>query len=152
MEHRFALRTLGWNMVRLILTNRINLHGGLLAYNGKMINFLCVKSILIRNRKNPAFGHFPRSELLQTLLWTFSEFLQKTTEEATGNVLRKRCSLKFRKIHRETPVLECLFHKVAGLACKFLRIFFAKYLRIRFYWTPPGKNDNSIQRNITCLS
>ena len=120
-------------MVRLILTNRINLHGGLLAYNGKMINFLCVKSILIRNRKNPAFGHFPRSELLQTLLWTFSEFLQKTTEEATGNVLRKRCSLKFRKIHRETPVLECLFHKVAGLACKFLRIFFAKYLRIRFY-------------------
>ena len=27
---------------------------------------------------------------------------------------KKRCSQKFRKIHRKTPVPETLFHKVAG--------------------------------------
>ena len=31
------------------------------------------------------------------------------TEAATGCVLKKRCSEKFRKIHSETPVPESLF-------------------------------------------
>ena len=35
---------------------------------------------------------------------------------------KKSCSLKFRKFHRKTPVLESLFNKVAGLqACKFIK-------------------------------
>ena len=33
----------------------------------------------------------------------------KTTEATTGGVLEKRCSQKFRKIHRKTPVVESLF-------------------------------------------
>ena len=70
-------------MVRFILTNRINLHGGLLAYNGKMINFHCVKSILIRTRKNSAFGHLPCSELLHALdvFQIFPKKLQKKLPE-----------------------------------------------------------------------
>ena len=40
---------------------------------------------------------------------------------------KKGCSKKFRKSHRETPVLESLFNKVAGLRC--FRAKFAKFLR-----------------------
>ena len=41
---------------------------------------------------------------------------------ATGGVLRKRCSLKFRNIHRRTLGLESLFNKVADLqACKLIK-------------------------------
>ena len=41
------------------------------------------------------------------------------TEAATGGTL-KRCSYKFRKIQRKTPVPESLFNKVAGGACNFV--------------------------------
>ena len=34
-----------------------------------------------------------------------------------ANILHKKCSKKFRKFHWKTPMLECLFLKVAG--CKF---------------------------------
>ena len=41
---------------------------------------------------------------------------KKSREVATGGVYYlKRCSLKFRNIHRERPVLESLFNKIAGL-------------------------------------
>ena len=36
-------------------------------------------------------------------------------KQSPGGVLPKRCSLKFRKIHRKTPLAESLFNKVAGL-------------------------------------
>ena len=51
------------------------------------------------------------------ILWSnLSYHLKK--ESATGGVLEKRCSLKFRKFHRKTLVLGSLFNKVAGLkAC-----------------------------------
>ena len=55
---------------------------------------------------------------------------------------KKSCSLKFRKFHRKTPVLESLFNKVAGLqACNFIKkglqqrhipVKFAKFLRTHF--------------------
>ena len=36
-------------------------------------------------------------------------------EAATRGVLCKKCSLKFHKIHKKTPVPESLFNEVAGL-------------------------------------
>ena len=72
---------------------------------------------------------------------------------------KKRCSQKFRKIHRKTPVPESLFHKVAGLRPAALKkrpwhrpptlpkkrlchkcfvVNFARFLRSPFYRTPPG--------------
>ena len=55
---------------------------------------------------------------------------------------KKSCSLKFRKFHRKTPVLESLLNKVAGLqACNFIKkglqqrhipVKFAKFLRTHF--------------------
>ena len=42
------------------------------------------------------------------------------SEAATGGVLEKSCSYKFRNIHRKKPVLGSLFNKVEGLqVCKF---------------------------------
>ena len=34
--------------------------------------------------------------------------------QSSGGVLLKRCSKKFRKIHRKTPVPEPLFNKASG--------------------------------------
>ena len=58
----------------------------------------------------------------------------------------RRCSWKFRKIHRKTPAPESLLSKVAGLrhanllkkrlAHRCLPVNFAKFLRIPFYRTP----------------
>ena len=43
-------------------------------------------------------------------------------DAATGDVLHKTCSEKFRYIHRETPVLEFLFNKVVDVqACNFIK-------------------------------
>ena len=39
----------------------------------------------------------------------------KKLEAVPADVLRNSCFLKFRNIHRETPVLESLFNKVAVL-------------------------------------
>ena len=36
-------------------------------------------------------------------------------ELATEGILKTRCSQKFRKIHKKTPVSESLFNNVAGL-------------------------------------
>ena len=44
------------------------------------------------------------------------------TEAATGGVLQKRCSQKFRKFYRKTLLFESLFNKVTGLrACNFIK-------------------------------
>ena len=58
-------------------------------------------------------------------------------EAATGGVCKKRCSLKFRKIHRKTPVPGCNFIEKETLAqafsCEFCEIsknaFFTEHLR-----------------------
>ena len=43
-------------------------------------------------------------------------------EAATGDVLHKICSEKFRYIHREIPVLEFLFNKVVDVqVCNFIK-------------------------------
>ena len=43
--------------------------------------------------------------------WLFTQVLVTplVTDAATGSVLSKRCSSKFQKIHRKTPVPESLF-------------------------------------------
>ena len=47
-------------------------------------------------------------------------------------VLKKRCSSKFRKFDRKTPVLESLFNEVAGLwGCHFIK---RKSIRDVFLW------------------
>ena len=50
----------------------------------------------------------------------------KLSEADTGYVLQKRCSLKFRKLHRKTPVLESLFNKDVVLS---LRLYLKKLRR-----------------------
>ena len=64
--------------------------------------------------------------------------------EATGGVLWKKCSKKFRKFHRKTPALDSLFNKVSRLqACNFVRkrlqyrcflVGFAKFIITLFFW------------------
>ena len=58
----------------------------------------------------------------------------------------RRCSSKFHKIHRKTPVLESLFNKVVGLkACNFIKnrlqhgcfVKFANLLRTSFFYRRP---------------
>ena len=61
-----------------------------------------------------------------------------------GGVLSKRCSWKFRRFHRKTPVPESLFNKVAGLRLLtllknrprhgYFPVNFAKFLRTPFLW------------------
>ena len=58
---------------------------------------------------------------------------------------KKRCSQKYRKFHRKTPVLESLFNNIAGLqACDFIkkilqhRCFPMKF--VKFLRTPILKN------------
>ena len=36
-------------------------------------------------------------------------------KQSFADVLENRCSSKFRKFHRKTPMLECLFNKAAAL-------------------------------------
>ena len=68
--------------------------------------------------------------------------LLKLKKQPFVDVLQNRCSQKFRKFHRKTPVLESLFNKAAGLkACNFIKkrlehrcfpVKFAKFLRTTF--------------------
>ena len=58
------------------------------------------------------------------ILWTmllYSTNCSKAIEAVVWRSSLKRCSLKFRKIHRKTPVPESLFNKVAGSACNFIK-------------------------------
>ena len=71
-----------------------------------------------------------------------SYILQK---QSFAIVLQIRCSWKFRKFHRKTPVLESLFNKVAGLQALLKRVsntdselFKNKF----FYRTPPVAASN----------
>ena len=51
-----------------------------------------------------------------------SLFLVGCAEAATGDVLHKTCSEKFRYIHRVAPMLEFLFNKVVDFqACNFIK-------------------------------
>ena len=45
-----------------------------------------------------------------------NEKKKKEKEVTTGGFCKKKCSWKFRKFHRKTPVLESRFDKVAGLS------------------------------------
>ena len=50
-----------------------------------------------------------------------SLFLVGCAEAATGDVLHKACSEKFRYIHRVAPMLEFIFNKVVDFqACNFI--------------------------------
>ena len=64
-----------------------------------------------------------------------------TFKEPFAHVLQNRCSYKFHKFHRKTPVLESLFNKVAApQACNFIkkrllhRCFPVKF--VKFLGTP----------------
>ena len=49
-------------------------------------------------------------------LWLImGEAIMLMQRQSFADVLQNRCSLKFGKFHRKTPVLESLFHQVAGL-------------------------------------
>ena len=68
----------------------------------------------------------------------------KTKKQPFEFFLRNRCSWKFRNVHRNTPVLESLFNKGAGLkGCNFIKerlqrrcfpVNVAQFLRIAFSW------------------
>ena len=64
----------------------------------------------------------------------YFQALHSTKQKAaTGGVLRKRCSEKFRKFRRKTSILESLFNKVAGFqTCNFvkMRYFPAKFAKV----------------------
>ena len=53
--------------------------------------------------------------------------LDHRKKQSFADVLQTRCSSKFRKFHRKTPVLESLFNKVAGRPRR--TPFFTEYLR-----------------------
>ena len=58
-------------------------------------------------------------------------FSQKTQKQPFADVLQKKCSYRFRNIHRKTPVLPC------GI-CKIFKNTF-------FYKTPPvAASENTI--------
>ena len=54
------------------------------------------------------------SDLLESLVSDsiFSVLFQK---QPLADVFQNRCSQKFRYVHKETPVVESLYNKVAGL-------------------------------------
>ena len=88
------------------------------------------------------------------------------SETATGGVLLKRCSLKVRKFHRDTSVLQSVCNKLAGLrAYNFVKkklqhrcflVKFGKYLRtpilkkqaVNNFFT--NKPNSSFSLIITC--
>ena len=48
--------------------------------------------------------------------------LHAVPKQSFADILQNRCSEKFHKFQRKTPVLESLFNKVAGLqACNFIK-------------------------------
>ena len=87
----------------------------------------------------------------------FTNVTDKNQKQPPEVFCKKRCSWKFRKIHRKTPVPESLFNKVAGLRPATLlkkrlwhRCFpvnFAKFLRTPFLQNTSGrlllKNESS---------
>ena len=60
-----------------------------------------------------------------------STLLQK---QSLTDVLRKRCSYKFRKFYKKKPAMESHFNKVARLQRRCVPV---KFLRLVFYKTPP---------------
>ena len=69
-------------------------------------------------------------------------------KQPTEVFCKKRCSKKFRKIHRKTPVPVSFFNKVAGSACNLLKmrlwhgcfpVDFAKFLRTSFSQNTSGR-------------
>ena len=84
--------------------------------HAKKGNFESGKSrsyFLFWSNKNAVLNHF------FSLFLQKSPFLQKQPPEV---FCRKKCSEKFCKFHRKTPVLESLFNKVASLhACNFIK-------------------------------
>ena len=54
--------------------------------------------------------------------WLFMIHFPELQKQPPQVFYQERCSLKFRNIHRKTPVLESLFHKAASLqACNFVK-------------------------------
>ena len=70
-------------------------------------------------------------------------YIGTSQKQSFTNILQNRCSLKFGKFHRKTPVLDPLFNKVAGLKTRnliketlqrrYFSVKFAKFLRTLFY-------------------
>ena len=65
--------------------------------------------------------------------WVFMSFLVE--KQSFEDILQNRCFQKFCKFHRNTPILESLFNKVAGMlqhrcfSVKFLTPFFTEHLQ-----------------------
>ena len=95
--------------------------------------------VILRNLSSHSCLEYVTFLLLLELQECWKNGNVRISEAATGNVLGKRCSKKFRKFYRKTPALESLFNKVAGLqTCNIIKkklqhrcfpVEFVKFLR-----------------------
>ena len=89
----------------LLLLTEAKIHVPVILIGRSLNNKTKLKTLQIKNRKK--------------VFWQLATDIQ---EQSFAGVFHKRCSEKFCKIHRKTPVLESLFNKVAGhQACNFIK-------------------------------
>ena len=69
-------------------------------------------------------------------LWIFSWWILKIQNQPPEVFCNKRCSKKFHKIHRKTPVPESLFLLKKRLLHRCFPVNFVKFLRTPFYRIP----------------
>ena len=62
---------------------------------------------------------------------------EKNEKQPFADVSQNRCSYKFRKIHREKPVLESIFNTVAG-QCICFPMDVVRFLRTSIFWETSG--------------
>ena len=84
-------------------------------------------------------GSWPCLWFVVFFCWTLNK-----QKQPFGDVLWNRCSLKFRAIHKKTPVLESLFNEFVGLhVCNFMKkrlqhrcflLNIAKFLRTTYFY------------------
>ena len=92
--------------------------------NWKWLSKTRREHVLIRYLFSKRFYHF---------LYTYwkdmveAYYIKGVQEQSSNDVLRNRCSWRFCRIHRETPVLESLFNKVAGL---YTQVFIYEFCEI----------------------
>ena len=66
-------------------------------------------------RKQKFHEHLFAQWLFKVLYAKYSREWMKSTKTGARERCKKRCSLKFRKFHRKTPVPESFFDKVTAL-------------------------------------
>ena len=118
-----------------------------------MVSFLFASSTIVAS--------FFTLDIYGQWLWIITSkpcYLQK---HSFADLLQNRCSLKFRKLYKKTPVLEPLFYKVAGLkSCNFIKkglqhkcfpFKLAKFLRPSFSQNTSGGSASVFVSNFTAF-